>query len=151
MEMRFTENGAHTEPVVYAARRHWAIVLPPFILLIFGGLSVQRKGVQAWIIMLISLAWMYFSGISLQKAEFLLTAGSLTVRSGLPWLKPFTIPLAEVRKVDVYQPVLGKFLDFGRIRITYASGSVKHLKMVRSPFVLMTRINECKAALEEKK
>jgi uncharacterized membrane protein YdbT with pleckstrin-like domain len=151
METRLTQNGASTEPVVYSARRHWAIVLPPFILLIFGGLSVQRKGIQAWIIMLISLAWMYFSATSLQKAEFLLTEGNLIVRSGLPWLKPFTVSLAAVGKIDVYQPVLGKFLDFGRIRITYADGTSKHLKMVRSPFVLMNRINECKAVLEEKK
>ena len=47
--------------------------------------------------------------------------------------------------------VLGKFLDFGRIRITYTNGVRKHLKMVRSPYELMKEINECRAVLEEKK
>lgn len=87
------EHGTSAETPVYSAGRHWAMVMPPFAVLIFAGLSVQRKGLQAWMLMFLSLAWILFSALGLKKSEFLVTEETLIVRPGFSWLKQYRVPL----------------------------------------------------------
>lgn len=121
------------------------------MLLIFAGLSVPAKGLNAWIIIGISLAWIALTSMSYQASEYRLTRTVILITVGFPRKKSFSIPLSLVGTVDVYQPALGKLLDFGRVRLRLTDGSVRYLKMVSGPHALIARISELKAAMEEKK
>lgn len=149
--MNAAEDAGAGEPVLYSAKRHWAVFFPPFVLLIFAGLSVPSKGLNAWIIIGISLVWIVLTSISYQTSEFRLTKSRILVTVSLPRKKTSFIPLSGVMAVDVYQPALGKLLDFGRVRLRLTDGSIRYLKMVNGPHTLTARISALKATAEETK
>ena len=151
MEQNQTDITEAGEEVVYEAHRHWAMVLPPFLLLILAGLSIPSRGGKAWGLVLLSLAWILVSWLNVRSCRFSLTRTRLLAHIGFPWRKVQDIPLATVGTVDVYQPALGKVLDFGKIRILCTDGSRKYYKMVTTPHVLVRMISEYRAALGEKK
>jgi hypothetical protein len=139
------------EPVLHSARRHWAVFFPPFVLLIFAGLSVPSKGTNAWIIIGISLVWIVLTSISYQASEIRLTRTKILVTVGLPRRKTSFILLSTIGVADVYQPALGKLLDFGRVRLRLMDGSTRYLRMINAPNALAAKISALKAALEEEK
>lgn len=135
----------------YITKRHWAVVLPPFLLLLFAGLETPSKGAQAWALVLLSVAWIVVSWLNFQTSEFRLTDDAFLVYPGFPWRKTITIPLDIVGTVDVYQPALGKLLDFGKVRLICKDGTRKQFKLVTSPATLMNKIYELRAALANRK
>ena len=139
------------EPVLFSTGRHWAVFLPPFVLLIFAGLSVPSKGLNAWIIVGISLAWIALTSVSYKASEFRLTGAGIFVTVGFPRNRTSFISLSSIAAADVYQPALGKLLDFGRVRLRMTDGSTRYLKMVRAPHSMTTEISAAKAKMEEKK
>jgi hypothetical protein len=139
------------EPVLHSARRHWAVFFPPFVLLIFAGLSVPSKGTNAWIIIGISLVWIILTSISYQASEYRVTRTGILITVAFPRKKTSFIPLSVVGAADVYQPALGKLLDFGRVRLRLMAGSTRYLRMVNAPNALAAKISELKAAMEEEK
>jgi hypothetical protein len=132
------------ETVLYTARRHWAVVLPPFLLLTFAGLSIPSKGIQAWALAAISLAWIGYAAKGRKATEYRLTKDHLLTVADFPWHKSSHIPLVSIKGADVYQPALGKFLDFGRVRVIQNDGSKTYLRMVDSPQKLADKINEAR-------
>jgi len=149
-EINSEDGGARNEPVLFSTGRHWAVFLPPFVLLIFAGLSVPSKGLSAWIIVGISLVWIVLTSVSRQASEYRLTGTGIFVTVRFPRKKTSFIPLSSIGAVDVYQPALGKFLDFGRVRLRLTDGSVRYLKMISGPHTLTAKISSAKAAMEEK-
>ena len=139
------------EPVLFSARRHWAVFFPPFVLLIFAGLSVPSKGTNAWIIIGISLVWIILTSISYQASEIRLTRTKILVTVGLPRKKTSFILLSAIGAADVYQPALGKLLDFGRVRLRLTDRNTRYIRMVSAPGALAAKISELKAAIEEEK
>jgi len=150
-EINTEDGGAGNEPVLFSTGRHWAVFLPPFVLLIFAGLSVPSKGLNAWIIVGISLVWIILTSLSHQASEYRVTGTGIFVTVRFPRKKTSFIPLSSIGAVDVYQPALGKLLDFGRVRLRMTDGSVRYLKMVRGPHTLTARISAVKAAAGEEK
>ena len=145
------DNTAAEERVVYSTRRHWAVFFPPFVLLVFAGLSVPSKGLNAWIIVGISLFWIFLTSVSYQASEYRLTRTRILITIAFPRKNTSFIPLALVGAADVYQPALGKLLDFGRVRLRLTDGSTRYLKMVHGPHGFTARISELKAAMQEGK
>jgi hypothetical protein len=139
------------EEVVYSARRHWAMVLPPFLLLVFAGLSIPSKGGQAWVLVLISLAWIALSWMNVRTAEFQVTRTRFLAKTGFPWSKSYDIPLRIIGMVDVYQPALGKVLDFGKVRLMCTDGNKRFFRMVGAPLAFTAKIREYRDALGEEK
>jgi uncharacterized membrane protein YdbT with pleckstrin-like domain len=137
------------EKVVQSTKRHWAILFPPFFLLLFAGLNVPSKGSQAWVLVLISLVWIALAWTNFQTAWFRLTKTRFLIKMGFPFPKTHDIPLDTIRSATVYQPVLGKFLDFGKVRILCTDGNKKFIRMVASPYQIVGAIYEYKALLEE--
>ncbi|HEY3278790.1 MAG TPA: PH domain-containing protein, partial [Syntrophorhabdaceae bacterium] len=105
------------------------------------------KGVQAWVLVFLSFVWIVLSWINFQSCWFRLTKDRLFVKPGFPWPKIHDFPLDTIKSVTVYQPVLGKFLDFGKIRIIRTDGNKKLFKMIGSPHLLTSAIYDAKAAL----
>jgi hypothetical protein len=150
-EINATYNPDTDEPVLYSTRRHWAVFLPPFLLLVIGGLSVPSKGLHAWILVGIALAWFVLTSIRFQTSDFRLSSIRMLITVRFPRQTTLSIPLSDIRAADVYQPALGKLLDFGRVRLIYTDGSKRYIRMVHSPLALAAKISSLKAALEERK
>lgn len=146
-----SETGDTGEPALYSTRRHWAVFFPPFTLLIFAGLSAPSKGLNAWIIIGISLVWIVFTSLGYQVSEFRLTRTRILITVAFPRRKTSVIPLSTVRTVDLYQPALGKLLDFGRVRLICKDGSARYLRMINGPHALTAKISGLMAALEDSK
>lgn len=133
---KLTEN----EHVVYRTKLHWATLLGPGMLIVLGGLSVPSKGMSAVVLLAIGVMWGIFSSISLQTSEIGITNERLLLKLGFPLRRTYDIPLAKVGMVDIHQPSLGKFLNFGKIIIGFTDGKRGSFRMVREPIEFRIRL-----------
>jgi hypothetical protein len=132
------------EAVVSRTRLHWVMIAGPAALMVIAGLSIGHKGTSAFLVLAFAVMWGVFSSISFELSEIVLTKEGLLVKIGFPWRRSYDFPLAGVADVIVYQPSLGKVLDFGKITIKRTNGKRTSFRMVRSPHLLAQAIYECK-------
>ncbi len=130
-----TTNAEEDERVLYRTRLHWAIILGPALLMILSGISIPRSGLNGVLLLAFGTMWGVFSSISYEKSEFLVTARRVLIRPGFPWRKPYDLLLSEIEEVNVYQPSLGKMLNFGKITIRTRSGR-RVFRLVADPYQL---------------
>ncbi len=134
------------EPVVMRTRLHWVMIAGPAALMVIAGLSLDHKGISAEVVLALATVWGIFSSISFERSEIVLTKERLLLKVGFPWRRSYDFPLADIQDVIVYQPSLGKFLDFGKITIRRNNRKRSVFRMVRSPHVLSQAIYEQKQA-----
>ena len=132
------------EKTVYSTKLHWITVAPPALLMILSGLSISSKGMGAVVVLAISLIWAILSSISLERSEFLVTAEMIVVRTGFPVRRSYDLSLTEVEGAQVYQPSLGKVLNFGKLTVKMKNGKRLSFRLVRDPLQLAGVINESK-------
>ena len=130
------------EKIVYRTGLHWAVLGFPAILLFLSGVSISSKGMSAVILFSIALVWGVLSYIVLQNNEFAITNNRLLVWTVFPWKKLRSVTFAEIAKTGVYQPTLGKLLDFGRITIVLSNGKSLSYRIVNAPHELLMRLQE---------
>jgi len=135
------ENG---EGKVYRVKLHWVMILGPATLMVIAGLLIPEKGRSAILLLAFATIWGVFASISFERSEILLTRERLLVSIGFPWRRSYEVLLTEIETVDVYQPSLGKFLDFGRITIRRKRGRRVRFRMVRSPLLPAQEVYEHK-------
>jgi hypothetical protein len=121
------------ERVVYQTRLHWALFLGPAMVMIFGGLSFQAKGLKALILVAVGLAWGVISYIKFNRSVIRVTDQRVIVRVSFLARKPFSIPLTDISFVDFYQPSLGAMLNFGRITLIHGRNLKSVFRLVASP------------------
>jgi hypothetical protein len=131
---------------VLRTRLHWVMIAGPATLMVIAGLSIEHKGGSAALVLALAVLWGICASISFELSEIVLTKERLWVKVGFPWRRSHDFPLADVADVQVYQPSLGKVLDFGRITIMRNNGKRISFRMVRSPHLLAQLIYECKRA-----
>ncbi len=129
---------------VLRTRLHWVMIAGPAALMVIAGLSIGNKGTSAAIVLAFAVAWGICSSISFELSEIVLTKERLSVKVGFPWRRSHDFKLADVADVHVYQPSLGKVLDFGKITIMQTNHKRNSFRMVRSPHLLAQGIYECK-------
>ena len=136
------DNLSGDEKIVYRTGLHWVIFCGPAMLLFLSGISISSKGMSAMILFAIALAWGVLSYIVLQNNEFVITNNRLLVWTVFPWKKLKSVTFAEIANTGVYQPTLGKLLNFGKITIVLSSGkSISH-RMVNSPYELLMHLQQ---------
>jgi membrane protein YdbS with pleckstrin-like domain len=138
------------ETTLYQTKLHWAMLLGPALLMLVAGLSIPSKGLQAVILLAVSTIWGIVWTINLQTSEIKLTKNRILARIGFPWRRSYNIPYENIVRIDIYQPVLGKFLDFGRVIILLKGKGKKSLRMVHSPLNLAKSFSEYKQASVER-
>jgi hypothetical protein len=121
---------------VYRTRLHWVMVLGPAVLMILSGVSIPAKGLNAVAFLALATLWGVFSSISLERSEFLVTGSLFLVRVGFPWRRSYTLPLADIERIKVYQPSLGKVLNFGKLTVSMKSRRRFSFRMLRDPLQL---------------
>lgn len=130
------DNLIEKEYVVYRTKLHWAILLGPAVLIILAGLWIPSKGMSALVLLALGIMWGVFSSISIQTSEIGITDKRLLLRVGFPLRRSCDIMLEEIQIVDIYQPSLGKFLNFGKIIIQSGGGKRYAFRMIASPIEL---------------
>ncbi len=159
-EASLTEDGKKkTEPgntgeetVLYRARLHWASMLAPALLMLIAGLSIPTKGTNALILLAASTVWGILQAVYIQTSEIKLTKDRVLVRMGFPLRSAYSIPYGNTVGIDVYQPLLGKLIDFGRVTIFLTRKRKKSLRMIRAPYSFVSSFSEYKqAAIESEK
>jgi uncharacterized membrane protein YdbT with pleckstrin-like domain len=130
------DNLIEKEYVVYRTKLHWAILLGPAVLIILAGLWIPSKGMSALVLLALGIMWGVFSSISIQTSEIGITDKRLLLRVGFPLRRSCDIMLEEIQIVDIYQPSLGKFLNFGKIIIHSGGGKRYAFRMIASPIEL---------------
>ncbi len=127
------DNLIEKECVVYRTKLHWATLLGPAVLIILAGLWIPSKGISALVLLALGVMWGVFSSVSLQNSEIGITDKRLLLRVGFPLRRSCDILLEEIQMVDIYQPSLGKFLNFGKIIIQSGGGKRYVFRMIASP------------------
>ncbi len=122
------------EKIVYRTGTHWAILGAPSLLLFLAGISISSHGMSSVILFIIAVIWIILSYVIYRNTEFTVTNSRLLIRTVFPWKKLNEIGLAEVANTGLYQPTLGKFLNFGKITIGLANGRHLTHRMVNSPY-----------------
>jgi uncharacterized membrane protein YdbT with pleckstrin-like domain len=128
------------ERVIYRTKLHWAMLLGPGMLMILAGLWIPSKGMSALALLTLGVMWGALSTISLQTSEIGITNKRLLLRVGFPLRRKYDISLEKMQAVDIYQPSLGKFLNFGKIIIQSAGGKRYSFRMIASPIELRDEI-----------
>jgi hypothetical protein len=134
------------EEAVLSTGLHWVILLAPAIIMFLSGLSIPTKGWKASAILGLATLWGVLSSISYEQSRIFLTKTRLRVRVGFPLRRKMDLPLEEVESIDVYQPSLGKVLDFGKVMLKQKGSGRKTFRMVNHPLHLAYAIQELKKA-----
>jgi|EPASupsiteSAE347_1022098.scaffolds.fasta_scaffold01385_5 uncharacterized membrane protein YdbT with pleckstrin-like domain len=135
-------NLQENERIVYRTGLHWAMFLGPAMVLIISGVSVPSQGLGALILLIIGVLWSASSIMSYRNSEFLITNRRFLARFGFPWKKVYDMPLTTIENIDMYQPTLGSFLNFGKILIRRTGGAGHSIRMIPKPIEFAKTIQE---------
>jgi hypothetical protein len=139
---RIDDNLSGDEKIVYRTGLHWVTFCGPAMLLFLAGVSIQSKGKPAIVLFIIGLVWAILSYITLRTTEFAITNKRVLVWTIFPWKKLHDLALDGIADAAVYQPSLGKFLDFGKITIVLVNGKRVSRRLVSAPYELLKNLSE---------
>ena len=135
-------NLQENERIVYRTGLHWAMFLGPALVLMLAGISVPSRGLSAPVLLIIGVLWSISSIMSYRNSEFLITNRRLLARFGFPWKRMYDIPFTTIENIDMHQPTLGSFLNFGKILIRRTSGAGHSIRMIPKPIEFVKNIQE---------
>ncbi len=138
---------AKNESTLYTARSHWVLLLGPAMLLLIGGLSIPTKGLSAFVLCAIAIAWGVLCYRGYVNSQIRLTDSRVLVTRGGIYKRTYGINLSDISLVDSYQPSLGAVLNFGKITIVHGGKFKSVSRMIASPVELVTRVREQAAAI----
>lgn len=136
------DNLSGNEKIIYRAGLHWVILFGPAILLFLAGISIPSKGMSATILFIIGVIWAILSYIILQNTEFGITDNRVLIWTVFPSKKLHDIAFIEIADVAIYQPSLGKLLNFGKITIVLAKRKKISHRLVNAPYEFLTNLQQ---------
>ncbi|HVN98235.1 MAG TPA: PH domain-containing protein [Syntrophorhabdaceae bacterium] len=130
------------EKIVYRTGLHGALLGGPLMLLFITGLLVPSKGLPALLFVAIAVIWGVLAYLSIQRSEFVITDRRVIIRVLMPVKRSWEIPLIEIADADIYQPGLGKLLNFGKIILRLTNGRRIAFRLVSDPYGFMAHLRE---------
>ncbi|MBA4416810.1 MAG: hypothetical protein C0392_02695 [Syntrophus sp. (in: bacteria)] len=137
-------------PIKYRTGLHWVIVLGPALLMGLAGISIPSKGTNAFMLLVAATIWGILASISLRTSEILLTRDRILSKIGFPWRRSHDFPYENITGVDIYQPTLGKILDFGKVTILLEGRKKKSFRMVNAPLTFKKELSLYRQELLER-
>jgi len=134
------DNLSGNEKIIYRTGLHWVILFGPAMLLFLAGISIPSKGMSATILFIIGVIWAILSYIILQNTEFGITDNRVLIWTVFPSKKLHDIAFIEIADVAIYQPSLGKLLNFGKITIVLAKRKKVTYRLVNAPYEFLTNL-----------
>lgn len=139
---RIDDSLSGNEKIVYRTGLHWVMFLGPVMLLFLAGISIPSKGMSAIVLFVVATIWVFLSHASLQNTEFGITNSRVLLWTGFPWRRLRDIALVEIADAAVYQPALGKLLNFGKVVIVPVVGRRISRRLINAPYEFLTNLRE---------
>lgn len=139
---RIDDNLSRDEKIVYRTGLHWVTFCGPAMLLFLAGISIRSKGTSAIVLFIIGVVWAVLSYIALQYNEFGVTNKRILIWTVFPWKKLQDAALVDIADAAVYQPTLGKLLNFGKISIVLVNRKKITRRLVNAPYDLLTNLSQ---------
>jgi hypothetical protein len=129
------------EKIVYRVGLHWVMFLGPALSLFLSGISIPANGRPAIVLFIIAMLWAVLSYVVLIQTEFVVTNNRLLIWTVFPWKKLYDIAFVEIANASVYEPSLGKLLNFGKITIVLNNGKRISRRLVSGPYELLKHLS----------
>jgi uncharacterized membrane protein YdbT with pleckstrin-like domain len=131
------------ERVVYRAKLHKVIFVPPLALAVLGLIAAilidiyLGNRLAAWIVgaafLLVAILVAFPRFIRYASSEFAVTNKRVIVKIGLVYRQTLELVLAKVETIGVEQTIMGRLFDFGTIIITGTGGTKEPFKDIAHP------------------
>jgi uncharacterized membrane protein YdbT with pleckstrin-like domain len=131
------------ERVVYRAKLHKIIFVPPLALAVLGliaGILIDiytENRQAAWIVgaafLLVAIVIAFPRFIRYATSEFAVTNKRVIVKIGLIYRQTLELVLTKVETIGVKQTIMGRIFDFGTIIITGTGGTKEPFKDIANP------------------
>ena len=157
------DNLMPNEQVLFTARIHPAIILPPtlsFVLTIAIGIfaltSAGQPGTSVLTLSAISVVFFCLSGLLLIYSivlglqavtvmfttEFVVTNRRVIAKTGFIRRHSLEMLLTKIESVAVNQSILGRLLNFGVVTVTGTGGTKESFRAIVGPFAVRKKISE---------
>ncbi len=131
------------ERIVYRARLHRMIFVPPLALALLGAIAAiwiharfedpQTAGVVGVSFLIVAVLVAFPRFIRYVTSEFAVTNKRVIVKVGLVQRHTLELVLAKVETIGVEQSVLGRILNYGTIIVTGTGGTNEPFKDIARP------------------
>ncbi|MGA2262142.1 MAG: PH domain-containing protein [Acidobacteriota bacterium] len=138
------------EKVVYRARLHRIIFLPPLALAVLGLVVAvlvniylenrEAAGIVGAAFLIVAILVAFPRYIRYATSEFAVTNKRVIVKVGLIYRDTLELVLAKVETIGVDQTVLGRILNYGTITVTGTGGTKKPFKDIARPIEFRERV-----------
>jgi uncharacterized membrane protein YdbT with pleckstrin-like domain len=116
------------EKLIYSARLHWSVFLKPIssslIFSVLGFFIYTSIDGRTFLIVIpfILISWM---NTILKRAshKFFVTDKRVVIRTGIMGRDSFEIFIAKVESVEVFQSLLGRIFNCGKVRVSGSGGT----------------------------
>lgn len=138
------------ERVVYRARLHRIIFVPPLALALVGVVaailidvywqSPQAAGIVGAAFLLVALVLALPRFIRYTSSEFAVTNKRVIVKVGLVYRKTLELVLTKVETIGVEQTIFGRILNYGTIIVTGTGGTKEPFKDIANPLYFREQV-----------
>ena len=135
------------EKLLAIGNMHWIIYWPAIVLMAVAVITLTVLGwasiVGRIIFILLTLAAIFFAikeWLQQWITEIAVTDRRVIVKTGLIRRHTAEMNMDKVESVTVYQPVLGRLLDYGSVHVRGTGEGLGHLDYIKSPILLRNTI-----------
>lgn len=134
------------EQILFRTKKHPIIYLFPFVLTILSAattphmVSDQMLVNVVWAPWLLTLFFWVNAWLEYITSDFVVTNKRVMMREGLIYRHTNEMRLAAISQVNVYQSLLGQFLNYGVVTIN-AFGAFDAYSMIAQPVKFQRKVN----------
>ncbi len=138
------------ERIVYRARLHRIIFVPPLALALLGIIvailidiylkNLQVAGIVGVAFLVVALVFAFPRFIRYTSSEFAVTNKRVIVKVGLVYRQTLELVLTKVETIGVEQTIFGRILNYGTIIITGTGGTKEPFKDIASPLYFREQV-----------
>jgi uncharacterized membrane protein YdbT with pleckstrin-like domain len=128
------------EDVTYEARLHWVIFGAPLVLFIGGLGLIAFNPFGAIGLLLASIVAILAAYWKLATTRIIVTPKRVIYRTGVIGRRTLEMNKDKIESIDVSQPMLGRFFDFGSVTLKGTGGGIEAIHNVVAPFELRKRV-----------
>ena len=132
------------ERVVYRTKLHPIVFAPGALLVALAIFSMASMDAEGWgvLILLVGCLLLVSAAIKQATSEFTVTTRRVIIKSGWLSRKTTELQLAKIESVNVYQPFMGRVLDYGTLILGGTGGSKETFKGIRAPAGFQNQVEE---------
>ncbi len=138
------------ERVVYRARLHRIIFVPPLALAVVGAIvailidvylaNPQVAAIVAVAVAVVALLYAIPRLIRYASSEFAVTNKRVIVKVGLVYRQTLELVLTKVETIGVEQTIFGRLLNYGTIIVTGTGGTKEPFKDIANPLYFREQV-----------